>query len=130
MGASCTKTWSDFKSPLRVVVQILLRSRETRANRHRERMRELDEVNRLLTQRERVIEQQQERIRELERQTQRLQCVKQTQAAGFSLPEDPPMGTHGYGPRMVSLAVNLARSIGLRGSQRCLKIVFEYLQQS
>ena len=127
MGTSCTKRWSDFKSPSRVVVQVLLRSRETWARRYRELKRELDRANRLLAQREKEIEQQEKRIRELERQAQRLESAKLTQAAGLSLPDDPSIGTHGYGPRMVSLAVNLARSIGIRGAQRCLKLVFDWL---
>lgn len=127
MGTSSTKRWSDFKSPLRVVVQVLLRGRETQANRYRKLKRELDGANRLLAQREKEIEQQEERIRELERQTRRLESDKLTRAAGWLLPDDPPIGTHGYGPRMVSLAANLATSIGLRGSQRCLEIVFDWL---
>jgi len=127
VSISCAKRWSDFKSPTRVVVQFLLRSRETQTDRYRELKGELDGAKRLLASQQKKIEQQAERIRELQRQTQNLESAKRTQAAGMSLPDDPPIGTHGYGPRMVSLAVNLARSIGLRASGRCLEIVFDWL---
>jgi hypothetical protein len=43
------------------------------------------------------------------------------------LPDDPPLGTHGYGARMVSLCVNVAQKVGLRGAQAVLRIVFEWL---
>ena len=102
--------WSDFKSPLRVVVQFLLRSRETKVNKCRELKQKLDEAQRLLARREAELERQREEIRELKRRTQRLETEKriQAQATSPSLPDDLPIGTHGYGPRMVSLAMNLA----------------------
>jgi hypothetical protein len=43
------------------------------------------------------------------------------------LPEDRAIGTHGYGARMISLAVNVARSVGLRGAERVLRLFFEWL---
>ena len=129
MKSSWTERWSDFKSPLRVVVQFLLRSRETKANKCRDLKRRLDEAQRLLIRRAAELERQREEIRELKRQTQRLETEKriQSQATSPSLPDDPPIGTHGYGPRMVGVAVNLARAVGLRGTQQSLEIVFDWL---
>ena len=43
------------------------------------------------------------------------------------MPDDPPLGTHGYGARLVSLCVNVAQKAGLRGAQAVLRIVFEWL---
>jgi hypothetical protein len=48
-------------------------------------------------------------------------------ARTVTLPDDPPIGSHGYGSRMVTLAVNLARSVGLRGAARAMKTFFEWL---
>lgn len=126
MKSLWSKKWSDFKSPLRVVVQCLLRSRETKANKCRELKQKLEETQRLLARREAELEQQRRELRELERRAQRLEIEKriQAQATSPSLPDDPPIGTHGYGPRMVSLATNLARIVGFRGAQRCLEIIF------
>lgn len=129
MRTSWTGSWSDFKSPLRVVVRFLLRSRETKANKCRDLKQKLDETQRRLARQEAELERQREEMRELKRQTQRLETEKriQAQATSLRLPDDPPIGTHGYGARMVSLAVNLARTVGLRGTQRSLEIVFDWL---
>ena len=43
------------------------------------------------------------------------------------LPADPSVGTHGYGVRMVCLAVALAQAVGFRGAERVLQIVFAWL---
>jgi hypothetical protein len=114
---------------LRVTVQFLLRSRETKANKCGKLKQELDEAQRLLARREAELERQGEEIRELKQQMQRLEIENriQAQSTSLSLPDDPPIGTHGYGARMVSLAVNLARTVGFRGTQRSLEIVFDWL---
>ena len=44
-----------------------------------------------------------------------------------NLPDDPPLGTHGYGARVISPAVNLARSVGFRGAVRTLQVFFQWL---
>ena len=107
MSTSWSVKWSDFKSPLRVVVQILLRSREAKANKCRELKQELDEAQRLLSRRERELEQRSEEIHELKQQVGCLEEENRIRGRAVSplLPDDPPIGTHGYGPRMVSLAV-------------------------
>ncbi len=130
MSTSWSVKWSDFKSPLRVVVQILLRSREAKANKCRELKQELDEAQRLLSRRERELEQRSEETHKLKQQVDCLEEENRIRGRAVSplLPDDPPIGTHGYGPRMVSLAVNLARTVGLRGSQRSLEIVFDWLE--
>jgi hypothetical protein len=43
------------------------------------------------------------------------------------LPEDPPLKGHKFGLRMIRLAVNLARVVGLRPAERVLKIIWEWL---
>jgi hypothetical protein len=43
------------------------------------------------------------------------------------LPHDPPLAHHQFGPKMISVCVNLARAVGLRPTVACLKIVFEWL---
>jgi hypothetical protein len=46
------------------------------------------------------------------------------------LPHDPPLPQHGFGPKMISVCVNLARKIGLRASVTCLQIVLDWLGMS
>ena len=43
------------------------------------------------------------------------------------LPHDPPLRHHEFGPKMISVCVNLARTIGLRPTVTCLEIVFDWL---
>lgn len=115
----------EFKSPVRVVVQFLFRSRETKANKCRELKQELDETRRLLARQQAECERQGDEICELKQRTQRLEIENQTLAQATSLfPDDPPIGTHGYGSRMIALSVSLAQAVGLRGAQRVLKIFF------
>lgn len=42
-------------------------------------------------------------------------------------PDDPPVTRHGYGARMVTLCVNVARQVGLRATATVLATVFEWL---
>jgi hypothetical protein len=117
----------EFKSPSHVVGAFLLRSRETlRAEnrRLREERKQLDEKH------ERDVQQakrQQQRIEELEQQCAQWKQQRDQALQSVNLPEDPPVATHGFGARMISLAVNLAKSVGFRGAERVLKLVFEWL---
>jgi hypothetical protein len=43
------------------------------------------------------------------------------------LPEDPQLPFHQFGPRMISLCVNIAQTVGLRPAARALKMFFEWL---
>lgn len=55
--------------------------------------------------------------------------MRHAESSGRSivLRDDPPIGSHGYGARMVTLAVNLARSVGLRGAARAIETFFQWL---
>lgn len=129
MKASCTGSGRKFKSPLRVVVGFLERSRETKANRCRELKQKLDEAKLLLARQEVDLRRQRQEISVLKQQTRRLETENRILAQATSrLPDDPPLKGHCYGPRMISLAVNLARTVGLRSVQRTLKIVFDWLE--
>ena len=64
------------------------------------------------------MEEQRRRLEEQSRQQARTEC---------RLPEDPPLKGHKFGRRMIRLAVNLARVVGLRPAERVLKIVWEWL---
>ena len=118
----------QFKSPLSVIAGFLLRSRETQAQRAKDRTQEIQQLNKLL-------EQQRQAIRELEEQLarknatiDRLEAEKQQlRNQPPTLPDDPNLTHHKFGPKMISLCVNLARRIGLRAIPDILKMVFEWL---
>lgn len=44
------------------------------------------------------------------------------------LPDDPPLPHHTYGPKLMSLCINLAKAVGLRASQNALKIFFDFFE--
>lgn len=127
MSTSWYTKVKQFKSPVVVVAAFLLRSRETQLHLNR-RLREeikrvqsrLDEQSRRRERERQSLKAWKQRVAELEK---RLDQAKQT----INLPPDPPVGTHGYGARMVSLAVNLARKVGLRGAERVLRVIFQWL---
>lgn len=128
MKTSWTKRWHDFKSPLRVVVQILLRSRDAKQAKCQELEQKLDEARRIQTEQEKELERQRTEIKELK---QRLwQAKVENSMVGelpIVLPNDPPIKGHGYGPRTVALAVELAKICGFRGAERSMKLMFDWL---
>lgn len=129
MESSWTKARTSFKSPLRVVVWFLLRSRENKTNKCRELKRRLQESQRCLAERQVELERQREETQRWRQETRRLESeMRSIQRPAPLLPADPPLGKHGFGARMVCLAVNLARVVGLRGAHRALKIFFEWLK--
>ena len=128
MGLSWTGSGLDFKSPLRVVARFLLRSRETKAQKCRELKQQLTAAQQTIARLEAETQQQGEEIHSLQQQSRRLEDEnrKQAQTKG-PLPDDPPLKKHKFGRRMIRLAVNLARVVGLRPAERVLKIVWEWL---
>ena len=118
----------SFKSPLRVVVGFLLRSRETQAERCRNKSEEIQDYKRINSEQAQVIANLEQelaesrlRVAQLKVESQRLRSQPRV------LPYDPPALHHKFGPKMISLCVNLARRIGLRPAAACLKIIFDWL---
>jgi len=116
-----------FKSPLSVVAAFLLRSRETQLAINRRLQDEAKELAEQCEQAARRIDQHQKTTDELKRRCAELEKERDQARQSVNLPEDPSVGTHGFGPRLVSLAVNLAKSIGFRSAERVLKLFFNWL---
>ena len=127
MVASWYPKAKQFQSPTYVVAAFLLRSRETQVAINRRRQAQMKELNERLEQQAQTAQRQQQEIDTLRQQVTDLQKQLQEAKQSVNLPEDPPVGTHGYGARMISLAANLAKSIGLRGAERVLELLFEWL---
>lgn len=125
MATSWTKEWRQFKSPLRVVVEVIQKSRRRLRRKLSQIKRTLNPALRRQAELEREIHQQSELIRSLRQRIVELETEKQS--SPITLPYDPPINGHGYGPRMISLAVNVAQVTGIRGAEQVLKIVFESL---
>jgi hypothetical protein len=127
MATSWTEGRRVFKSPLRTVVRFVCRSRDLKAEKCGSLKKELVEANRWLDRCQLELDRKAAKVGELRQQVQRLECTIQQSDKQLCLPADPPVGTHGYGARMVCLSVALAQAVGFRGAERVLRIVFEWL---
>ena len=128
MGLSWTDNGLEFKSPLRVVAQFLLRSRETKAQKCRELKQQLDDAKSTIARLETEAHRRSEEVRELQQQMRRMEDENRKQArTKCVLPGDPPLKGHKYGRRLISLAVNLARAVGLRGAEHVLTTLWKWL---
>jgi len=108
-----------------VVVTVLWRSREAKARKSRRLKDELDEARKTIARQAAEIERQEEENRELKQRLEE-QCRRQPQSR-CRLPEDPPLKGHHFGLRMIRLALNLARIVGLRPASRVLEIFWKWL---
>lgn len=118
----------QFKSPVRVVAGMLLRSRETQVKRASEKSQEIQELKRIDLQRQRLLTKAEKELADMRCQMAQLKIeIQRLQQQPPVLPHDPPLPCHEYGPKLIAVCVNLAREIGLRASVRCLKIVCDWL---
>lgn len=128
MGASSGIRVGLFKSPVRVVAGFLLRSRDTQTGRARRKSRQVLDGQRLLRQQRRVIASLERELDGLKLQVARLAAEnRRLREQPPVLPHDPPLPRHGFGPKLMSVCVNLARRVGLRSSVACLQIVCDWL---
>lgn len=128
MATSWIEQAKQFKSPLSVVAGFLLRSRETQANRAKEQARQIQELTKSLEELQKPYEELEERLVEKEAEVARLEAENERlRRQPPVLPEDPPLPGHEFGPKMISLSVNLARRIGLRAAAEVLKMFLDWL---
>ena len=128
MNSSSPKTLDQFKSPQPVVSQILLRSRETqrkRANRKSLKIKELQTENQKLRRKILQLQAQQDCFQSQADHTQ--VQIHNLHNAPIQLAVDPPLPHHTYGPKMISLAINLACAVGLRAAETVLTTFFNWL---
>jgi len=128
MPTSWTKQAQQYKSPLSVVAGFLLRSRETQAKRCRNQAKTIQQFKRVLERHRDVIEEQRAQLAKKDAEIARLKSENaRLRKQPPILPEDRPLPRHEFGPKMISLCVNLARRIGLRAVPDILKMVLDWL---
>jgi hypothetical protein len=128
MSLSWTNIGLHFKSPLRVVVQVLWRSRETKSRKCWRLQQQLAEAKQTIAWQDAVMRRQEKEILALKQQMRQLEAQVQRQTTATTrLPDDPPLKGHQFGQRLIRLALNLARIVGLRPAERVLKMVWEWL---
>lgn len=128
MGLSWTETRANFKPPLRVVGWCLWRRLQRQVQKCRRFKQQRDDARREVARQNVELARQQDKFDELRNCLRKLETEnRRLAAAPCRLPDDPPLESHKYGVRMICLAVNLARVVGLRPSERALKIFWEWL---
>lgn len=128
MAVSWTEQASRFKSPLRVVVAFLLRSRETQAKRAKSKTNEIQRLRKAVAEYEWEIASLGEQLANQNAELKRRRNEnEQLRKQPLKLPADPPLPNHKYGPIMIALCVNLACRIGLRPVPDVLALVFQSL---
>lgn len=127
MVTSWIEQAKQFKSPLSVVAGFLLRSRETQAKRAKSRTQEIQQLKRILEQQRRTIRELREQLSEKNSQICRMEIERDRLQQPLEFQEDPPLPHHEFGPKMISLCVNLARRIGLRPVPEVLKMILDWL---
>ena len=127
MGTSSHTVYQQFKSPLRVVVVVLYRSRETYKQRLQQKEKELRDTQQQLAEawrRERELQQQ------LDEQTQQRQAqqaeIENLRKETGRLPHDPNLAHHSFGPKTIAMSCNLALTVGFRAAERALKIFWDF----
>lgn len=122
------KTVGQYSAGTYEIARNLLRSRDTQRERAARLERELELQKRanaqLQAEQDRLDEQLRVARQERDRARQELQQLREQPLA---LPHDPPLPHHSYGPRMISVCLQLAKQIGLRASTVALKIVLDWL---
>lgn len=114
-----------FKSSFRALCRSFFKSRENWVAKYRALQQKFDDTTQVI---QRQALQIQALADQLSQSQQELKSERLNQAqAARRLPVDLPIGNHGYGAKLIALAVNLARASGLRASEKCLKLFFEYL---
>src|SRR5437899_3802833 len=129
VAGSSFKGGVQFKSPRRVVVRFLLRSRGLARNKLRKLREGHESAHRQIRRLTRLCAALQEMLGEAAAQARRLECEQseRIRESTRALPVDPPVGRHGYGVRMVELSVRLAQVVGFRSAVRVMKIFLAWL---
>ena len=118
----------EYKSSWYETARNLFRSRNNQRGRAAmlaEETRELRLRNEQLRQESQETKKQLEQTRQLLQQQQ--QANEELRQQPITLPSDLALPNHTYGPKMISLCLNLCKEIGFRPAATGLKIVFDWL---
>lgn len=128
MGLSSFIEVGKFKSPLRTVAAALFRSRQTQGNRVEQKSEQIRDLKQTFQKHSQVIIKLQQQLAQKKLQVAQLHAENQRlQQQPPVLPHDPRLPHHEFGPKMISMCVNLAANVGLRASITCLEIVLDWL---
>lgn len=118
----------QYKSTWYEIARNLFRSRNTQ----RARAERLAEENRKLTLDNEGLAEQLREAKELQQQIQQRLHQQQQKYEAFRrqpirLPSNLPLPHHTYGPKMISLCLNLCQKVGFRPAETALRIILDWL---
>lgn len=119
----------QYKASLYETARGLLRSRNKQAELAQCQARLVNDVQSLndrlaqeLRDTKSQLEQTQQQLRWQQRENENLRQQP------ITLPSDLPLPHHTYGPKMISLCLNLSKKVGFRPAEAAMKLIFEWLQ--
>lgn len=119
---------SQYSSSLYETARAILRSRQNQAAKVERLAEEFESSEAECL---RVKQDLQSRDDELERMRQQLHStqreLQELRDTPISLPADPPLLYHSYGPKMISLCLTLTKKLGFRPTETALNIMFRWL---
>ncbi len=122
------KSVGQYSSSVYETARGLLRSRNNQAKRAEEQAQQTRELK---LRNEQLTEELQESKKHLAQTQQLLRQQRQEneelRQQPVTLPSDLPLPHHSYGPKMISLCLNLCKHVGFRPAATALKIVFDWL---
>ncbi len=122
------KTVGQYTSSLYEIARGLLRSRDNQAAKAAQLAEEVLELQAENSRLSSELKTQQERSEHSQQLLDQAATeIQKLREQPISLPADPPALHHSYGPKIISLCLKLAKTIGFRPAVRALKIVFAWL---
>jgi hypothetical protein len=118
----------QYRSTWYETARNLFRSRNTqraRADRLAEQNRELKLRTEQLVAQLREAEERQDQAQQRIHQQQ--QEIEELRRQPIKLPSDLPLPHHTFGPKMISLCLNLCKAIGFRPAETALRIIFDWM---
>lgn len=117
----------QYSSSIYETARGLLRSRTNQAQRADYLVQQNAVLKQRCEQLDKQLDQFQQTCNSLKQQLRQTELeIQRLRSQPCRLPEDPPVPHHSYGPKLMSLCVNLAKTVGLRASEAALKIVFDW----
>lgn len=113
-----------FKTRSRQIVRSLFRSRELHRDKNQRLKRQLKKLD---EHRQRLVNEKHALERRVAQQAKELSRLKHERGQRCRLPADPVVANHNFGPKMVSLCVELAKTVGFRSVVEVLQIVQQWL---
>jgi hypothetical protein len=119
---------NQYRSSIYEIARGVLRSRNRLVKRNQELIRQVRELQLRVEQLTRESQHYQKQAGETQLELAMQRSInEELRQQPVRLPSDLPLPHHTFGPNIISLCLNLSKSIGFRPTERALKIIFAWL---